>query len=102
MKFPCQKCSLCCRHIDRAVNLFTEAGFDIKFPYKWTDGVCEMLKDNLCSVYENRPLICNVDRYIKENKINKHWFYKLNIEACNRLMDEAGLDQKYRINIKSK
>ena len=99
--FPCTKCGECCKHIDKAVTLFTDAGFDINFPYKWNDGVCEKLVNNLCSIYENRPYICNIDRYIKENKVNKKAFYRSNTEACNKLMDETGINIKFRIKLNS-
>ena len=42
------------------------------------DGGCKMLKDNLCSIYNERPDICRVKDYLKENELNK---------ACNFLRE---------------
>ncbi len=83
-KFPCSGCGLCCKHIDKAVaNLGEHAAH---FPYTWDEsGVCEKLKDNKCTVYDTRPLICNVDGWIKEFGIDRDWFYELNMKACEEL-----------------
>lgn len=69
------------------------------FPYYWDEnGVCENLtEDNKCKVYENRPLICNVDKFAEYNKLEKTEFYKVNIRACNYMMDIDGIDQSLRI-----
>lgn len=69
------------------------------FPYNWDEnGVCENLtEDNKCKVYENRPLICNVDKFAEYNKLEKTEFYKVNIRACNYMMDIDGIDQSLRI-----
>jgi hypothetical protein len=34
----------------------------IDFPYKNINGVCEMLSDNKCSIYETRPIVCNTEK----------------------------------------
>lgn len=69
------------------------------FPYNWDEnGVCENLtEDNKCKVYENRPLICNVEKFAEYNKLEKTEFYKVNIRACNYMMDIDGIDQSFRI-----
>ena len=44
--------------------------------------------DNLCAIYKERPLICNVDAYYEKlltGKMPREDFYKLNYEACERL-----------------
>ena len=53
MTFHCDKCGLCCRLLKNVPQL---AAFDRG------DGVCKFLRGNLCSIYENRPDICNVDK----------------------------------------
>lgn len=53
MSFHCDKCGLCC-HLLRYVPQL--AAFDRG------DGVCRFLKGNLCSIYDHRPDICNVER----------------------------------------
>ncbi|MDQ0480263.1 Fe-S-cluster containining protein [Hathewaya limosa] len=61
------------------------------------DGVCRYFNCNikLCSIYENRPEKCNVDktyeRYYKET-MSKEQYYKLNYEACERLKKERKKD----------
>jgi len=93
-------CGTCCKHIDRAIENMKAQNIQVGFPYYWNEkGVCEMLKDNLCSVYENRPLICSVDKFAKEFKIKKKEFYRQNIIACNQMMDEDNIDLKYRIEL---
>jgi len=78
-EFPCSKCGLCCKILkDIKVN---------NFPYIIDEtGKCEKLTDdNLCSVYDNRPFICNIEEVTERIGINKSEFYKLNIEMCNKI-----------------
>lgn len=52
------------------------------------NGVCIYLKNNLCSIYENRPEICNVDlMYEKYFSVmyTKQEFYELNEKACEKI-----------------
>ena len=53
------------------------------------DGICKHLTaDNLCAVYNERPIFCNVDAYYEKflsNKMSRKKFYKLNHTACERL-----------------
>lgn len=69
-KFKCDACGLCCKKIN-----------------------CEFLtKDNLCSIYENRPLICNVDKgyeVLFKDKISKIEFYKMNEKMCTEFKKEV-------------
>lgn len=53
MAFHCDKCGLCCRLLMYVPQL---AAFDRG------DGVCRFLQGNLCSIYESRPDICNVEK----------------------------------------
>jgi Fe-S-cluster containining protein len=68
IKFNCNKCGACCR----AVN-------------------CQFLtKDNLCSIYETRPLICNIEKGYEQlikGTMTKEEFFKLNEHYCNVLKD---------------
>ena len=78
--FACSMCGECCRHINLIPEL-TE--FDNG------SGVCIYLQGNLCSIYENRPDICNVDvMYEKKfkTKYTKEEFYKVNQDACKEIM----------------
>lgn len=54
------------------------------------DGICRYfdVTSKLCSIYENRPDKCNVDKMYEKcykDKIFIEEYYKLNYEACNRL-----------------
>jgi Fe-S-cluster containining protein len=65
LKFNCTKCGLCCK----ALN-------------------CQYLtKDNLCSIYETRPLICNIDAgyELHKDKMTKREWFMLNEHYCNIL-----------------
>ena len=59
-----------------------------EFPYGTDEnGVCMKFKDGLCSVYENRPLLCNIGRIANEVEIGmtkKDWF-ELNEYGCKVL-----------------
>ena len=74
----CSKCGKCCRHI---AGILPE--FDLG------DGTCcHLTEDGLCDIYDERPLICNVDRFFEEclkGKIRREDWYALNHKACNDL-----------------
>lgn len=90
--FPCTQCGCCCRRVGALKSL----GAD--FPYDTDEfGVCEMLEDNKCKVYNNRPTICNIEKYAKEQRIDKELFFSENIDACNKMMDEDNVPLGYRI-----
>ncbi len=102
--FPCTSCGACCKHIDRsidnAIKLSELTGNkDIIFPFTHSDGVCEKLIDNKCSIYDNRPLLCNVEKMREVLGYSKKYFYKLNLKVCNELIKEAGLDESFSINL---
>jgi Fe-S-cluster containining protein len=107
--FPCTGCGACCRRIKQAVQNIqslslpekTASGIDFEFPYTWNEnGVCNMLTDdNKCSVYEKRPLICNIDKFMEHFNLDKNDFYLENIKACNNLMKEDNMPDEYYIKI---
>ena len=49
------------------------------------------LKDNICTIYDHRPTICNVDlmyeKYYKEY-MSKEKFYELNSQVCTKLKED--------------
>ena len=100
-KFPCSSCGACCKRIIKAVqNLGNQQKESpLHFPHKWNEqGVCEKLTtDNKCSIYETRPLICNVDEIAKLTNMPIKQFYNINIKACNAIMDEDNIPQEFRI-----
>lgn len=70
VKFKCNMCGMCCRNIHywkMNLPLMKEILNDesIDFPYKDINGVCEMLADNKCSIYEIRPIACNTEEMFK-------------------------------------
>ena len=100
VRFRCEKCALCCGDTEdrvrrillleieakgisqkthRSVNDFAEKlnGFG---PYIYTmkkteDGKCVFLKDDLCTIYHTRPLICRFYPFeLKEDENRKHVF----------------------------
>lgn len=77
--FQCDKCGECCRHLDLS---------PIYHSLDRGDGVCKYLDENLCIIYEKRPLLCRVDEsyeaYFKDS-ITKSDYYKLNYENCNKI-----------------
>jgi len=98
-KFLCTQCGACCRTSMKERGA-EKHGLPIK-----EDGSCGYLVGNLCSIYEDRPEICNVEqtmeRVVKEGKWkNKTDFYKFVTKNCHELIDEAGLDDKFKINLK--
>lgn len=61
-KFKCDKCGACCR----AVN-------------------CKFLSGNICSIYNKRPTVCNIEKGYNLNKEhfkNKESWYEANKKAC--------------------
>jgi Fe-S-cluster containining protein len=50
-----------------------------------------LTKDNLCSIYETRPLVCNVDKGYEaffSKVMSKEEFNKLNRKICITLQEE--------------
>ena len=76
MDFPCIQCGLCCRtlrNVPAAVDLRDE------------NGVCKHLEGNLCGIYADRPLECNVEQmYLKHFKdaVTKDEFIRMNLKSC--------------------
>jgi Fe-S-cluster containining protein len=53
--FVCRKCGECCRHIESFID---------SMPHQH-NGICDFLQGNLCSIYENRPNLCDYKRAYK-------------------------------------
>ena len=84
MKFHCDCCGLCCRHIDRSHLL---ADFDRG------DGVCKFFdtSTSLCRIYAHRPDFCNVERGYEKyfaDRYSEEEYLRLNYEACAKLKAE--------------
>lgn len=79
MMFQCDKCGMCCRNLDKN-ELYKELDQG--------DGVCRYLTGNLCSIYEQRPLLCRVDESYEKlfrGKMSLEEYYELNYSACRAL-----------------
>lgn len=81
--FNCDKCGICCRSITLS-NIYSHLDRG--------DGVCRYFNDeaNLCSIYAERPDICNVDKMYKiyyYKIFPKDEFYKVNKECCLKLRE---------------
>ena len=79
MMFECKQCGSCCRHLDRS-ELYKDLDRG--------DGVCIYLRDNLCSIYEDRPLLCRIEESYNEvfsEVYTREEYYRLNEEACRYL-----------------
>lgn len=98
MGFKCSGCGCCCKRINIAVEN-TKHIEELYFPYSWDeDGRCEMLmEDNRCKVYEDRPLLCNVEKIAEHLNLDKEQFYIDNNKACNKMMDEMNVDLSFRV-----
>jgi Fe-S-cluster containining protein len=53
--FICRKCGECCRHIEPFIDIL---------PHQH-NGICDFLRDDLCSIYETRPDLCDYKRAYK-------------------------------------
>lgn len=82
--FKCDKCGECCRHLDES-ELYQELDRG--------DGVCKFLTDNLCSIYDKRPLLCRVDESYElffKSKMTKDEYDGLNTEGCRMIKKMKG------------
>ena len=76
MNCPCDKCGVCCRCL-KGSELYQELGRG--------DGVCRFLQNNLCSIYETRPLICRVDLVYDaffSHSMSRDDYYEQNKRVC--------------------
>lgn len=79
--FKCTRCGLCCRNL-KLNKLYEDLDRG--------DGVCRHLDEysNLCSIYEKRPLKCNVDAFYREKLngiISIDEYYEKNYIVCKSL-----------------
>ena len=93
--FPCTGCGCCCKKVGVIKPFLTEE----EFPYNTDEyGVCEMLIDNKCSVYDNRPDVCSVYKMAMKSNIPIEQYYNMSIIVCNAFMDQDNLPLNLRIN----
>lgn len=80
--FKCDKCGECCRNLQMS---------EVYKKLHNGDGVCVYLNGNLCSIYEDRPLICRVDEYYNiflKDKISYEEYIDMNYYFCNQLKNK--------------
>ncbi len=80
MVFHCTKCGQCCRNVGK-VPLLKE--------YDKGDGTCIYLINNLCGIYDSRPLLCNVERAYDEIfrfYMTEQEYISLNTQMCEELL----------------
>ena len=104
--FPCTKCGLCCKQLgDTLANKdsLPQKLQDLLsiFPYRpKPDGSCPKLtEDGLCSVYESRPIICNIKLSATLYNHDITDWYRINADNCNNLIEKAGLSTDYLVKI---
>ena len=95
-EFECTSCGLCCKKIGLILKSPPAKSYLAKaqaeFPYQArADGSCEKLdEDNRCTVYDNRPLLCDVGRLAEQPDMpigRKKWF-DMNYKGCEQLQME--------------
>lgn len=82
--FKCDMCGLCCQKVGTSpIYKNLDRG----------DGICRYYEEvtHRCSVYAQRPLICNVEDFYSTylvGKLTKEEFYIQNYAMCNRLKQD--------------
>ena len=80
--YKCEKCGACCRNISKS-NLYQKLDRG--------DGVCKYLRDNLCEIYNNRPVLCRIDECFElyfSKRMSQEQYYKLNRIMCKNLQNK--------------
>lgn len=101
MEFPCTGCGECCRRLQSLLEANHEhpilKELVERFPFKTTEsGACEMLmEDGSCGCYDQRPILCNVKLGAVVLGVDEDEWFRFNAAACNKLIVNAGLDEKY-------
>ena|SRR3989304_9938126 len=93
MAFPCTKCGACCKRA-HLIDTFEYADKE--------KGGCKMLVGSICSIYNFRPLICNINE-VKDlllPGLSYKDYYKIAANVCNELIEKDKIDKKYLINLK--
>lgn len=78
-KFDCKVgCGACCKNVGH-------------LPIPSTDGICDLLVDGLCSIYDERPEICRVDSMFEKYGGGLTWeeWCTLNSGYCRVLLNSG-------------
>lgn len=103
-KFPCTGCGSCCKRIDKLLPNIEKLDDNLKqilnFPYTHINGRCEKLgNDNKCTIYEDRPIVCSYEKFMEVFNYSKDDIFPMSIASCNKMMDEDGVGEEFRIKI---
>lgn len=77
--FTCDECGKCCSNLP-AIEATKNLRLD--------NGCCKFLKNNLCEIYENRPIFCRGEKMFElvySKIMTKKEFDKKRTEICDRL-----------------
>jgi hypothetical protein len=92
LTFPCTKCGACCKNVS-----------GLGLPVKAGTAECIALgPDNECTVYEQRPILCRVDKIYDRMfsaSMTEKDFFKMTADACNRLIEIEGMTPDYKVRI---
>ncbi|MGL6098757.1 MAG: YkgJ family cysteine cluster protein [Fusobacteriaceae bacterium] len=82
--FNCDKCGICCKSLDKN---------EIYATLNRGDGICKNLDEhkNLCKIYNDRPLLCNVVEAYKKifsTSLSYEEYEELNKEHCKILKNQ--------------
>ena len=79
--FECSKCGSCCKRVGLVIEEFNRG-----------DGVCkELTQDNLCAIYKDRPLICNIGILYEKcfsHVATREEFFNFTYRCCKVLQAE--------------
>lgn len=105
--FPCTGCGACCTKIGGLLDpkvKFEEPDRTLveQFPYKAReDGSCEMFIDGKCSVYESRPVLCNIKErwriYFSTQSWDEHMLEQK--RGCDILQRRDRMDPSWRVKL---
>lgn len=105
-QFKCQRCGACCKLVGLSVIPEIKA-----LAKENTDACRHLLPNNLCAIYETRPLLCRVDELYEQmkpelkNKQTREEWHRLNYDNCKLLRSLLGMQEpevnKSRIDNKS-
>jgi len=97
-KFGCTGCGACCRRVGFVVENLKKSNLSyLGFPYQWDEsGRCEMLnEDNSCAVYDDRPIICNIEKMTEHLGLDQAEMFEKTKNICNALIKEDGMSDDY-------
>jgi Fe-S-cluster containining protein len=77
----CGSCHACCTRLHKVKKM-------LNFPYRIINGVCEKLVAGKCSIYDNRPEVCNVTEMRKYFDGTNKEYIELVRRSCREIRGE--------------